>query len=144
MSEDMITMSDFLLRKFRTGTSRISRHRSSTSDIPSTRPMLTRTQSTTRCACGRAASQTNNSPRAPRPAPMCSPTWAPRRRSAPRAGRARLTTTRRMPQTGRHQLSVNGKFADIERGDLLALAERFAIGTAESVLDEVGKVAMHH
>lgn len=45
---------------------------------------------------------------------------------------------------GRHQLSVNGKFADIERGDLLALAERFAIGTAESVLDEVGKVAMHH
>ena len=45
---------------------------------------------------------------------------------------------------GRHQLSVNGKFSGIGKGDLLAVAERFAIGTAESVLDEVGKVAMHH
>ena len=39
---------------------------------------------------------------------------------------------------GRHQLSVNGKFADIGKGDLLAVAERFAIGTAERILKEVG------
>lgn len=38
---------------------------------------------------------------------------------------------------GRHQLSVNGKFSDIGERDLLAVAERFAIGTAERILKEV-------
>lgn len=38
---------------------------------------------------------------------------------------------------GRHQLSVNGKFENIEAADLIALAERFAIGTGESILKEV-------
>lgn len=38
---------------------------------------------------------------------------------------------------GRHQLSVNGKFSMIEKADLLVLAERFAIGTGERLIDEV-------
>jgi serine/threonine-protein kinase HipA len=39
--------------------------------------------------------------------------------------------------TYQHLLGVNGKFADITRHDLLDLAERFAIGTASTVLGEV-------
>lgn len=38
---------------------------------------------------------------------------------------------------GRHQLSVNGKFENVEAADLITLAERFAIGTGESILKEV-------
>ena len=40
--------------------------------------------------------------------------------------------------TYQHLLGVNGKFAGITRHDLLDLAERFAIGTASTVLGEVG------
>ena len=40
-------------------------------------------------------------------------------------------------QAGRHQLSVNGKTRDITTEDLLAVADRFGIGTAREVLDEV-------
>ena len=36
-----------------------------------------------------------------------------------------------------HQLSVNGKRRDIADEDLLAVADRFGIGTARRVLDEV-------
>ncbi len=39
--------------------------------------------------------------------------------------------------TYQHLLGVKGKFADITREDLLDLAERFAIGTAPTVLGEV-------
>lgn len=39
--------------------------------------------------------------------------------------------------TYQHLLGVNGKFAGITRQDLLDLAERFAIGTASTVLGEV-------
>ena len=42
---------------------------------------------------------------------------------------------------GRHQLSVNGKFADISEKDLMAVAEQFAIGTAGSILKDVFSVA---
>jgi len=40
--------------------------------------------------------------------------------------------------TYQHLLAVNGKFTNITRDDLLRLADRFAIGTAPSVLREVG------
>lgn len=40
-------------------------------------------------------------------------------------------------QAGVHQLSVNGKRKDITDGDLLAVADRFGIGTAKRVLAEV-------
>ena len=40
-------------------------------------------------------------------------------------------------QAGVHQLSVNGKQADITDEDLLAVADRFGIGTAKRVLREV-------
>jgi serine/threonine-protein kinase HipA len=39
--------------------------------------------------------------------------------------------------TYQHLLSVNGKFADITRKDLLAVADRFAVGTAPRVLQAV-------
>ncbi len=41
--------------------------------------------------------------------------------------------------THQHLMSVNGKFADISRDDLLAVAERFNIGTAKKVLKQVGE-----
>jgi serine/threonine-protein kinase HipA len=34
-------------------------------------------------------------------------------------------------------MAVNGKFADISRADLLAVADRFGIGTAPKVLKHV-------
>jgi serine/threonine-protein kinase HipA len=39
--------------------------------------------------------------------------------------------------TYQHLMSVNGKFAAITREDLLLLADRFQIGTALKVLDQV-------
>ncbi len=39
--------------------------------------------------------------------------------------------------TNQHLMSVNGKFRDIGEDDLLAEAERFAIGTASRVIDQV-------
>lgn len=39
--------------------------------------------------------------------------------------------------TSRHLMSVNGKFADISKEDCLALADRFAIGEAPSILKQV-------
>ena len=39
--------------------------------------------------------------------------------------------------TYQHLMSVNGKFADISRDDLLALANQFAVGTAPKVLEQV-------
>ena len=39
--------------------------------------------------------------------------------------------------THQHLMSVNGKFTDIVRDDLLAVADRFGIGTAPRVLKEV-------
>ena len=39
--------------------------------------------------------------------------------------------------THQHLMSVNGKFKDFTQDDLLAEAERFAIGTALKVIDEV-------
>jgi serine/threonine-protein kinase HipA len=41
--------------------------------------------------------------------------------------------------THQHLLGVNGKFSGITRADLLAVAERFAIGTAAKVLTQVAK-----
>jgi serine/threonine-protein kinase HipA len=41
--------------------------------------------------------------------------------------------------TNQHLMSVNGKFKDFTRDDLLAEADRFAIGEARSIIDEVGK-----
>ena len=41
--------------------------------------------------------------------------------------------------TYQHLMSVNGKFGDISRDDLLILADTFAIGTAERVLSEVSE-----
>ena len=38
---------------------------------------------------------------------------------------------------GSHQLSVNGRFSHITDDDLLTVADRFAIGTAKKVLDQV-------
>ena len=40
-------------------------------------------------------------------------------------------------QVGLHQLSVNGKRKDIDDEDLLIVADRFGIGTARRILDEV-------
>jgi serine/threonine-protein kinase HipA len=34
-------------------------------------------------------------------------------------------------------MSVNGKFADISRDDLLVVADEFAVGTAPKVLEQV-------
>jgi serine/threonine-protein kinase HipA len=39
--------------------------------------------------------------------------------------------------TNQHLMSVNGKFKDITHGDLLAVADRFAIGTAPQVIVQV-------
>ncbi len=39
--------------------------------------------------------------------------------------------------TYQHLMSVSGKFSHVERGDLLAVADRFGIGTAPRVLHEV-------
>lgn len=39
--------------------------------------------------------------------------------------------------TYQHLMSVNGKFEDIGRGDLLTLADRFQIGSASKILGEV-------
>jgi serine/threonine-protein kinase HipA len=39
--------------------------------------------------------------------------------------------------TFQHLMGVNGKFAEISRGDLLAVADRFGIGTAPHVLNDV-------
>jgi len=39
--------------------------------------------------------------------------------------------------TWQHLMAVNGKFADISRADLLAVADRFGIGTAPKVLNRV-------
>ena len=38
---------------------------------------------------------------------------------------------------GRHMLSVNGKFGSISDSDLLTMADRFAIGTAEKILNQI-------
>jgi len=40
--------------------------------------------------------------------------------------------------THQHLLAVNGKFIEITRADLLAVADRFGIGTAPKVLTQVG------
>jgi serine/threonine-protein kinase HipA len=40
--------------------------------------------------------------------------------------------------TSQHLMAVNGKFSDISRNDLLAVADRFGIGTAPQVLKQVG------
>ena len=40
--------------------------------------------------------------------------------------------------TYQHLMSVNGKFARISRRDLMAVADRFGIGTAPRVLEQVG------
>ncbi len=37
----------------------------------------------------------------------------------------------------RHALSVNGKFPSITDGDILAVGERYGLGTAKRVLEEV-------
>jgi serine/threonine-protein kinase HipA len=39
--------------------------------------------------------------------------------------------------TYQHQMAVNGKFKDISRDDLMVLADRFGVGTAETVLEQV-------
>lgn len=39
--------------------------------------------------------------------------------------------------TYQHLMSVNGRFADITRGDLLAVADRFGVGTARKVMERV-------
>ncbi|HCE45436.1 MAG TPA: type II toxin-antitoxin system HipA family toxin [Lentisphaeria bacterium] len=41
--------------------------------------------------------------------------------------------------THQHLMSVNGKFSGISRHDILELAERFGIGTAEKVIKQVGE-----
>ena len=43
----------------------------------------------------------------------------------------------RSAQVGLHQLSVNGKRKDVGDEDFLAVADRFGIGTARRVIDEV-------
>jgi len=45
--------------------------------------------------------------------------------------------------TSQHQMSVNGKFRDITRADLLAEADRYGIGEASSILDQV-RAALGH
>ncbi|MFZ4438284.1 MAG: type II toxin-antitoxin system HipA family toxin [Syntrophales bacterium] len=42
--------------------------------------------------------------------------------------------------TRQHLMAVNGKFSGITRNDLLAVADRFGIGTAPQVLKQVGRV----
>lgn len=44
--------------------------------------------------------------------------------------------------TSQHLMSVNGKFKDFTEGDLLAEADRFAIGTAPRVIDEVRQAVL--
>lgn len=41
--------------------------------------------------------------------------------------------------THQHQMSVNGKFIDITREDLLLVADRFGVGTAEKVLKRIAQ-----
>jgi serine/threonine-protein kinase HipA len=41
--------------------------------------------------------------------------------------------------TYQHLMSVNGKFAEMSRGDLLAVADRFGVGTAPHVLQQVSE-----
>lgn len=41
--------------------------------------------------------------------------------------------------TYQHLMSVNGKFADISRDDLLSVADRFGVGTAPRVLTQIGE-----
>ena len=41
--------------------------------------------------------------------------------------------------TNKHLLEVNCKFTGIDRADLLAVADRFCIGTATKVMQRVGK-----
>ncbi|HBA86087.1 MAG TPA: type II toxin-antitoxin system HipA family toxin [Verrucomicrobia bacterium] len=41
--------------------------------------------------------------------------------------------------TNQHLMGVNGKFAGINRADLLAIADRFGIGTASKVLQRIAK-----
>lgn len=41
--------------------------------------------------------------------------------------------------TNQHLMAVNGKFTGISRADLLAVAERFGIGTASKVLQQIGE-----
>jgi serine/threonine-protein kinase HipA len=41
--------------------------------------------------------------------------------------------------TRQHLMAVNGKFSGISRSDLLAVADRFGIGTAPQVLKQVGE-----
>jgi serine/threonine-protein kinase HipA len=41
--------------------------------------------------------------------------------------------------TYQHLMSVNGKFADISRDDLMVIADRFSVGTATKVLTEVSE-----
>lgn len=41
--------------------------------------------------------------------------------------------------TYQHLMSVNGKFAGISRADLMAVADRFGVGTAPDVLEQVGE-----
>ncbi len=43
-------------------------------------------------------------------------------------------------QAGVHQLSVNGKHRDIMEADLLSLADRYGIGTAKRILEELKRV----
>ena len=45
--------------------------------------------------------------------------------------------------TATHQMSINGKFEEIDRGDLLAFATQNNIKDAASVIDEVCEVASH-
>jgi serine/threonine-protein kinase HipA len=44
---------------------------------------------------------------------------------------------------GNHQLSINGKRSQISDKDLLEVADRFAIGTAERVLKDVKSVVVN-
>jgi serine/threonine-protein kinase HipA len=41
--------------------------------------------------------------------------------------------------TYQHLMAVNSKFAGISREDMLAVADRFGIGTASTVLKQVGE-----
>ena len=45
--------------------------------------------------------------------------------------------------THQHLMSVNGKFKDIEVSDLFAEAERFGVGTAKRVIEEVRAAILH-
>ncbi len=48
-----------------------------------------------------------------------------------------MHSIRRGERAYQHLISVNGKFNDIGRDDLLILADRFQIGTASKLLAEV-------